>query len=363
MKIKTLLLLLLLAAPAAAQVTNTAVMDTTDFNRRGKVTVEGYIDAYYAYDFNLPKDHTSPYFVSMNRHNEITVNLAFVDLKYSSSRLRARFVPAYGTFMNANYQNETGSLKNILEASIGIRVSEKKNIWLDAGVFGSPYTNESALSKDHLTYTRSLAPEFVPYYLSGVRVTFPLHKKWNAYVYLLNGWQQIQDQNDNKAIGTQLEFRPNDYWLLNWNTYTGKDPAASDSVSGARFFSDFYFIFNKNRWSVTSCIYGGVQRRDEQDGYWWQANVIGRYRMSDVLSLAARVEYFSDPHQIQVVPITAAKDFSCFGSSVGLNVQPDTNILIRTEVRWLSSREPVFTRDDINTDQRVTATTSITIWF
>ncbi|NJN00112.1 MAG: outer membrane beta-barrel protein, partial [Phormidesmis sp. RL_2_1] len=50
---------------------------------------------------------------------------------------------------------------------------KNKQIWLDAGVFGSPYTNESAISKDHLMYTRSFAPEYVPYYLAGVKLSVP----------------------------------------------------------------------------------------------------------------------------------------------------------------------------------------------
>ena len=94
---------------AQAQIVNTGVMDTTDFRYQGKVTVEGYIDAYYAYDFNKPVGGNRPYFVSMARHNEMTINLAFVDVKYSSSRLRARFVPGFGTYINANYAKEPGA--------------------------------------------------------------------------------------------------------------------------------------------------------------------------------------------------------------------------------------------------------------
>jgi hypothetical protein len=204
---------------ASAQVVNTATMDTIGFAYQGKITVEGYIDTYYAYNFNKPAGKNQPYFVSMARDREVNINLAYIDVKYSSSRLRARFVPGFGTYINANYAAEKGSLKNIVEGSIGIRLWPKKNIWVDAGVFGSPYTNESAISKDHLAYTRSLAAEYVPYYLTGVKLTIPLAAKVNAYLYLLNGWQQIQDQNDKLSVGTQLEYRPNEYLLLNWNTY------------------------------------------------------------------------------------------------------------------------------------------------
>ena len=169
-----------------SQVINTATMDSTDYKVKGRVTVEGYVDSYYAFNFNKPSGGDIPYFVSMARHNEVNINLAFIDVKYSSQRVRARVVPGFGTYMNANYANESGSLKNLVEANAGIRLVKDKGIWLDVGVLGSPYTNESAVSKDHLAYTRSLAAENVPYYLSGIKATLPVSKKVSLYLFLIN---------------------------------------------------------------------------------------------------------------------------------------------------------------------------------
>src|SRR6478609_5746578 len=177
----------------SAQVVNTGMLDTTGGEHIGKIVVGAYIDAYYGYNFSKPASGDLPYLVSMNRNNEANINLAYVDVRYNASRLRGRLVPGFGTYMNANYTNETGSLKNIVEATIGVKPFEKKDIWVDFGVLGSPYTNESAISRDHLMYTRSLAAENVPYYLAGAKVTAPLGKKVTSYVYLLNGWQQIKD--------------------------------------------------------------------------------------------------------------------------------------------------------------------------
>ncbi|NJO01090.1 MAG: outer membrane beta-barrel protein [Bacteroidia bacterium] len=141
---------------------------------KAEITVGGYVDAYYGYNFAQPEGSV-PYFVSMARHNEVNINLAFVDVRYTSPNVRARFAPGFGTYMNANYANEEGVLKNLLEASVGVRLV--KNIWLDAGILPSPYTNEGPISKDQLMYTRSFAPEYVPYYLAGARLGIPWVKK------------------------------------------------------------------------------------------------------------------------------------------------------------------------------------------
>ena len=357
------LVIVLVSIASHAQVTNTGMMDTSTLTYKGKVTIEGYIDAYYAYDFNEPSDKNRPYFVSMNRHNEATINLAYIDLKYTSSSVRARFVPGFGTYINANYAAEPGSLKNIVEASAGIRLSEKRNIWVDAGVLGSPFTNESAFSRDHLAYTRSFAPEYVPYYLTGVKVTVPVSAKVNTYLYLLNGWQQIVDQNESKSIATQVEVRPNENLLLNWDTYFGKESSASDTTVGMRYFSDVYMIFTKGKWSVTSCFYIGQQKQAEGDATWWQFNVIGRFNITEGLSVTGRFEYFEDTKSAQIVPITDVSGFETSSGSLGLNYKVADNVLLRLEGRTFFSDKKVYSENGNPVNSSNMLTTNITVWF
>jgi hypothetical protein len=346
------------------QVINTATMDTTDFRYNGKVTVEGYLDTYYAYDFNKPSSGDRPYFVSMNRHNEMTINLAYIGIKYSSSRLRGRFVPGFGTYISANYAKEPFGLKNLLEASAGVKLWHDKNIWLDVGVFGSPYTNESAISKDHLAYTRSFAPEYVPYYLSGVKVSFPITPKVNGYFYLINGWQQMQDNNKNKAIGTQIEYRPINSLLINWNTYVGNEQSSDHAEFSTRYFTDVFFIYSNGKWSATACYYIGLQQRDNlENAYWWQANIIGRYNLTEKLSVTGRLEYFDDPDRVHITPITSATNFSSYSSSLGLNLSIAENILFRLEGRTFFSNNEVYERDGSPVNNSNLLTTNVTLWF
>ena len=364
MKRLIVFVLILFGIKSYAQIANTGVMDTTDFRYQGKVTVSAYIDAYYAYDFNKPVSGDRPYFVSMPRHNEITINLAFIDIKYSSSRLRGRFVPGFGTYINANYAAEGGSLKNIVEASAGIKLFKNKNIWMDAGVFGSPYTNESAISKDHLAYTRSFAPEYVPYYLSGLKLTLPLSNKIIGYFYLLNGWQQIGDPNKGKSLGTQLEYRPSDNWLINWNTYVGSEESPTVPENRTRYFSDVFFIYAKGDFSATGCVYYGLQKRDElNNATWWQANLIGQYSILKNTSVTTRIEYFEDPESVQITPITNVEGFSCYSASVGLNFRLAENFMIRTEYRSFYSTQEVFERNGSAVKNSNLLTSNVTIWF
>jgi hypothetical protein len=352
-----------------AQVNNSGIMSSTSGEKLGNLSIGAYIDAYYGYDFSRPEDGQIANFVSMNRHHEATINLAFVDVRYTSDRVRGRFIPGFGTYINANYASESGVLKNIVEASVGYQISEKKDIWVDFGILGSPYTNESAISRDHLMYTRSLAPEYVPYYLSGAKVSVPLSQKLTAYLYLINGWQQIQDQNQGKAIGTQLEFRPDQKNLINWNTYFGDERNALRPNDRLRAFSDIYWIHDSGgKWDFTSCVYGGFQNsvteRFNPRVFWWQANFIARYAFSEKTSLSGRMEYFSDPNAIQISPESLSDSFKTFSNGLCLNFSPTSNLLFRMEGRYFYSPHEIFiTADSMPASSKFWMVTSMTFSF
>lgn len=348
----------------SAQVVNTATMDTLETTIIGHLALGGYIDTYYGYNFNKPPDGNVPHFVSSSRHNEFSINLAYIDLRYKSSNFRARFVPGAGSYMNANYAVEPGTLKNVVEGNVGVRLSAKRNIWLDVGVLGSPYTNESAISKDHLMYTRSFAPENVPYYLSGAKLSLPINLKWTAYLYLLNGWQVIQDNNPGKSFGSQVEFRPNSKMLFNWNTYAGDERSSLHPDFRTRFFSDLFWIFKLNeKFDATSSAYIGWQQRDNQStSSWWQANFIGRYTFTDLVSLSARVEYFHDPKG--TLQQSSAGRFQTFSSGACLNVEVNHNALLRLDVRNFVSTDAIFRNENLNpVRQSWWAVMSLTAWF
>jgi hypothetical protein len=361
-------LLLFISGLASAQVINTATMDTVETTMIGHVGLGGYVDTYYGYNFNKPQDGTNPYFVSSARHNELTINLAYVDVRYRSKYMRVRFVPGFGTYMDANYRNEPGSLKNIVEANVGVLVSEKKGIWLDAGVLGSPFTNESAISKDHLMYTRSLAPENVPYYITGAKLTVPLSAKFNAYLYLINGWQVIQDNNTGKSVATQLEYRPNTSMLFNWNTYLGDERSITRPDLRLRFFNDFFWIYNpKNKkFSATSSFYFGYQQvAGFNTLFWWQGNFIGRYSFNDIFSISGRIEHFSDRGGA-LYPLNINGNSGFRASSAGLctNFKLHQLALLRFEVRQFFSRDNVYQDPELNPTNRSTLLIgSLTAWF
>ena len=103
----------------------------TEDENKGKLEVSGFVDAYYAYDFNQPDDNIrTPFVYHFNKHNEFTVNMALVNLNYQSEKYRANVGLMAGTYAQFNLAHEPQVLRNIYEAYAGIKLAEPTTVLL-----------------------------------------------------------------------------------------------------------------------------------------------------------------------------------------------------------------------------------------
>lgn len=313
----------------------------------GALTISGYTEAYYQYDFNKPADHNRPGFIySHNRHNEFNLNLGFIKANYTASRVRANLALAAGTYMNANYSAEPGVLKNVLEANAGIKISKNKSIWIDAGIMPSHIGFESAISKDCWNLTRGILAENSPYFEAGAKVTYTTDDgKWLLSGMALNGWQRITRVSGNSLMswGTQVQFKPSGKILLNYSTFIGTDKP--DSARLSRFFHNFYAIFNiTEKLGLTAgCDIGTEEKSPGSDGKntWYTPVMILKYAFNDKWALAGRVEHYNDQNGV-IIPTGSPNGFQVTGYSVNIDHSPFHNVSIRLEGRNLSSKDDIF---------------------
>ncbi|MGB4849707.1 MAG: outer membrane beta-barrel protein, partial [Saprospiraceae bacterium] len=123
MKKLILPIMLLIAYTLNGQVDSTA----------SPLTFTGYAEVYYAYDFNHPDNHERPsFFYNFNRHNEVNLNLGFINANYTTSNLRGNLGLMVGTWAQYNSSAEQGLLKNVWQANVGVKLCKEKNFWLDA---------------------------------------------------------------------------------------------------------------------------------------------------------------------------------------------------------------------------------------
>lgn len=329
--------------------------------------ISGYVEAFYSYDFNQPTSNNRPDFLfSHNRHNEVNVNLGFIKVGYEAQRVRGNIAIMAGTYTNANLAAEPATLRNILEANAGLKLSKTKNLWLDMGVFSAHLGFESAITKDCWTLTRSLLAENSPYYETGAKLTYTSeNNKWMLSGLVLNGWQQIRRSNGSTrlALGTQITFRPNEHIMLNSSTFLGGTP---DDTNRNRFFHDLYGIFQltKKLGLIAGFDIGLNQRQTDSAVYdsWMSPIIILRQQFNDKFALSGRWEKYIDKNGA-VIPISNPNGFRTDGYSLNFDYAPVANALWRIEVRSFNSKEAIFEKKGQMTRSNVALTTSLAISF
>lgn len=330
------------------------------------LSFSGYAEVYYQYDFNEPSDGNRPGFVfSHNRHNEFNLNLGLARVSYNTERVRGNLALAAGTYMNVNYAAEPVVLKNIMEANAGIRISKKKELWIDAGIIPSHIGFESAISKDCWTLTRSILADNSPYFQSGAKLSYTSgNSKWLFSALMLNGWQRITRVNGNSLIswGTQLQYKPSAKTLLNYSTFIGTDKP--DSARQLRFFHNIYGIFSlTDKFGLTLGFDIGTEEKLTGGcNGWYGTAAILRYGFNDKWAIAVRGEYYNDKNNV-IISAASPNGFRSSGFSLNIDHSPFKNALLRMEVKDLRSPDAVFTRDNNAVRSTTTVVTSLSVSF
>ncbi|CAD7813228.1 hypothetical protein CHRY9390_02627 [Chryseobacterium aquaeductus] len=336
---------------------------------KNPLKITAYAEVYYQYDFNNPENNTRPGFVySHNRNNEVNLNLGLIKANYETEKLRANVAFGVGTYMNANYSAEPGVLKNIYEANVGLKISKSKNLWIDAGIMPSHIGFESAISKDCATLTRSILADNSPYFESGAKISYTSDNgKWFVSGLVLNGWQRIQrvDGNSTVAFGHQLTYKPTEKVTLNSSSFIGNDKP--DSIRQMRYFHNLYGIFQlTEKFAFTTGFDIGAEQKSkgsEQYNVWYSPVVIAKYAFSEKFGMAARAEYYSDKHQA-IISTRTENGFQTFGYSLNADYWILPNLVWRTEVKHLNSKDSVFQdRNNPMRNNNLMAVTSLAVNF
>jgi hypothetical protein len=310
------------------------------------VSFGGFVDSYYAYDFGRPANFDRPFTTQAVRHDEFNVNLAYVEAKVSGPRVRGRLALQAGTSVQSNYGGEPAigtvsgpSLSRFIqEAVAGYQITP--SLWVDGGIL-SHIGMENWASRDNLTYTRSLSFDFTPAYESGVKLTWQATPKLSALLTVVNGWQNISENNHDKAVGARLDYARSSSTTFSYYNFVGNEASSSRLrvFNGVGFKSGLTSSFTLQG----NFDYGSQQQTVTGSDSWWSAGLIGRLQATPVVGISARAERYQDPDQVLVV--TGSPDgFEATMASLGLDVAPlgNTRVLWRSELRGTWAGDPVF---------------------
>lgn len=291
---------------------------------------EGFLDTYYAYDFNRPGSGNRKFTTQPLRHNEPNINLAFLGLSFEENKWRGRFIGQGGNSVEANTLAENSDLRYIQESFLGYQAGDT---WIDAGIYLGHIGAESWISRDNWTYSRALNLDYVPYYATGVRIT---HGKFQFH--LMNGWQNMREDNKAKAIGLQYNYSKN----FTYNNFFGDEEVV---YARPRFRGYHNFIFRNDNFIGAIDLGHQSQRENNGTDIWWAISGTVRKVFSETQSIAMRLEHYQDPHEANVRTFSP-NGFRVSSASVNFDQKLKRNILWRSELRGFLSKDKIFSEHE-----------------
>ncbi|MCC7054986.1 MAG: porin [Gemmatimonadaceae bacterium] len=324
--------LALLTGALGAQVADTAT----------RIRFNGFIDTYYAWDSNRPVDGERQFTTQAVRHDEVNVNLAWLGVTVERRALRARFAIQAGTSVQVNYAGEPRSgptsgpdvARMIQEAVVGVKLGD--HAWVDGGVYLSYIGLEGWSSSDNPTYTRSLVADYSPYYLSGVKLTWQPTPRVTAQAHVMNGWQNIAENNRSKAVGGRIDVAVSPALTLSYANFFGNERP----TGGSGVLRQFHQVMAKGVLPTGTQLQGQVDI-GSQGGRRWDGLVgIARQPVSARVAVVGRLERYADPDQV-IIGTGLLTGFTGTGGSLGVDVTLDEGVRWRSEVRELHTSSPL----------------------
>jgi hypothetical protein len=290
----------------------------------GPITFGGLVDGYYS------------------------LNFAKLSMEHAADPVGFKLELAAGRAMDVFHATEPGGtelIKHLLQAYVSVKPESWKGVQFDFGKFVTSAGAEVTETHLNWNYSRSLLFANGPYYHFGGRLAVPVNSHFTAGVQLVNGWNNVEDNNSAKTVGLTAAITTS---KVNWfNTYyvgnekTDTLGGVKISAPGVRHFWDTVINLNPSG-RVSGLInfdYGVDKTPGGRDNKFYGVSVAARVIGNDVFSFSPRYDWYKDRDGfITTVPQTL-QEFTLTG-----DVKMARGFLMRLEYRRDWSSEPFFDR-------------------
>jgi hypothetical protein len=343
------------------------------------VTLSGFVDTYYGVNFNHPANRTNGLRSFDGGANQFGLNMIELILDKApnpdASRTGYRVSLGFGQAMNAVNASDAGGLgfgQYLKEAYFSYLAPVGNGLQFDVGKFVTPHGAEVIETKDNWNYTRGILFGYaIPFYHFGMRAKYTVNDKVAVTGFLVNGWNNVVDNNSGKTYGVSVGVTPNKKLAIYQNYMIGAetDPTGLNTNKYLRQLSDtvvsitptakLSLMFNYD--------YGRGDRvvLDEETGllskpvYWSGVAGYLKYAVNDKYAFATRYEYYNDKYGFTT---GAAQHFNGITGTLERTIA--SRIISRLEYRRDISSRPYFLRgNDSLSDHQDTLTAGLVFTF
>ncbi len=371
-------------SPPPAQPVGSPVMTAG----RAALTLSGYVETFWQWNFNDPANGVTAWRGFDNRHNTFSVSNVVLDASWQYRLLQGRLALQVGLTPDTYYRAEpsrsvvpgagaTGPdlWKYIQQATVGLRIPGFQRLLVEAGIFLSPVGPETMAVRDNWNWSRSNLFYALPYYHTGLRATLSVSERHALALMVTNGWNSVVDNNAAKSVMLQYTYTPTSDATLSALYLGGIERDDSDPAGpGWRHVFDVYARFRAGRRvTVMAHVNAGFESTRAGTLGWSGVAAYGRFDLTRALRLAARVDVLQEfaPEGAERFRIFFPTDIMS-SQTLTFEAQPIDHVLVRLEYRHDVSGTPAFYRGAIepmgaspafNARSQDTLTAGMTAWF
>jgi len=189
----------------------------------------------------------------------------------------------------------TGDEFDLTEAYIDYLAPVGKGLKLRFGKFVTYFGAEVIEARDNPNYSRSLLFNYaIPFTHTGLMAGYTFSDQVTANLYLVNGWDNTDDNNSGKSVGLSLGYTPLEQLSMLFNVMYGPE---RDSSSDNRFLFDWVGTIKpiKNLALILNADYASEKNGAvTKNAKWYGVAGTAKYDFDDRYSVSGRLEYFND---------------------------------------------------------------------
>ena len=366
------------SATSALAATTTATPQSTSLAALlGPVTFSGFVDLYYGQNFNNPATQNNGLRFFDGGMNQFGLNMVELIMDKppdpSNSRTGYHVALGFGQAMNAVNAAEPkaglGFDQYLKEAYFSYLAPVGKGLQVDIGKFVTPTGAEVIESKDNWNYSRGVLFSYaIPYFHFGARAKYAFNDKYSLTGYLVNGWNNVVDNNTGKTYGLSFGWNPNKKVGITQTYMAG--PEENSSNSNLRQLSDTVITYSPTA-KLTLMANGDYGRGDRfiadtttnafsKPVYWTGVAGYVKYAFNGTTAFSTRYEYFDDHdgYTLATYTPTHVNEFTTTFERLVAH-----HIISRFEFRRDMANQPLFLKGNTPVSNQNTLTAGLIMTF
>lgn len=326
----------------------------------------GFAETYYAYNLNAPSNGVTALRYYDGQHGAFALQNVSLTLAARRGPVRGHLVLQAGAFSESYGPPPRGVELDLLYRAIQelgirwdtglLRGAEREGLFLEAGLYVTPYTIEDMAVWQRWNWSTSNLFAVSPFQVLGARLGIGLSPTLTLRAGVYNGWEQVvRDESSGKSFIVELNWvHPTEDHFVTVAYQGGVERAREDPAGPwVRHTFDVYGRWTVNRHiALQGNVFAGVEPNRFGTQGWVGAALFARVRLTPWMRVAVRGDILHE-----VLPDGASNIFSDIegaglvaSATATLDLRPAEHVSARLEFRHDEADGEVFFAGAVPTD-------------